>query len=155
MPDGLTPDEERILKKVIRRAHYLDKGFTICGVRFGWTFIIGIVPGAGDAVDAYLNYTLVVKKAKEIDGIPDSLIKQMMFNNAVSIGIGLVPVVGDFALAAWKTNWRNANLLEKCAFSSCRHLTADLEQRAVQRRGGMAPGPAQPTATSSGVKTRT
>lgn len=38
----------------------------------------------------------------------------MMMNNAVSIGVGVVPLVGDIALAAWKTNWRNAALLEKC-----------------------------------------
>lgn len=52
----------------MRRAHYLDKGFRICGVRFGWTFLIGLIPLAGDVTDAYLNYTLVIKKAKQIDG---------------------------------------------------------------------------------------
>lgn len=34
-------------------------------------------------------------------------------DNAVSIGIGLVPIVGDLALAVWKANSRNAALLEE------------------------------------------
>ena len=41
----------------------------------------------------------------------------MMFNNSVSIGLGLIPVVGDIGLAAWTTNWRNAELLEQCRFN--------------------------------------
>lgn len=36
-----------------------------------------------------------------------------MFNNAVSAGVGLVPIAGDIALAVWKANSRNAHLLEK------------------------------------------
>ncbi|WFC98169.1 hypothetical protein MYAM1_000893 [Malassezia yamatoensis] len=102
LPPGLTSHEAKVLRKVRSRAHYLDKGFRVCGLRFGWTFIIGLIPFVGDVTDALLNYNLVVKKAKEIEGI--------------SIGIGFVPIVGDIALAAWKTNWRNAELLENCTF---------------------------------------
>lgn len=47
-PPGLTKKEAALLKKVARRAHYLDKGFYICGIRFGWTAMIGIIPGVGD-----------------------------------------------------------------------------------------------------------
>lgn len=113
VPPGLTKQEEKVLKSVRSRAHCLDKGFNMCGLHFGWTFIIGLIPFAGDITDALLNYNLVVKKCKKLDGIPESLIQRMMFNNSVSIGLGLIPVVGDIGLAAWKTNWRNAELLEQ------------------------------------------
>ncbi|EPQ30928.1 uncharacterized protein PFL1_01826 [Pseudozyma flocculosa PF-1] len=114
LPPGLTKKQARTLKKIKRRAHHLDKGFTICGFRFGWTAIVGIVPGLGDITAALLNYTLVVKPAKnEIDDIPDWLVRQLLFNNAVSAGVGLVPIVGDIALAAWRANSRNANLIEE------------------------------------------
>jgi hypothetical protein len=63
-PPGLTKQEARVLRKIARRAHYLDKGFNVCGIRFGWTFIIGLIPGAGDVADASLNYFLVLKPAK-------------------------------------------------------------------------------------------
>jgi aspartate/methionine/tyrosine aminotransferase len=64
-PPGLTKKEAQLLKKIARRAHYLDKGFNLCGLRFGWTAIIGLIPGAGDIADASLNYLLVLKPAKE------------------------------------------------------------------------------------------
>lgn len=114
LPPGLTRKEAKLLKKIKKRAHYLDKGFSICGLRFGWTFFIGIVPGLGDIVNAILNHTLVVNPVKkEYEDRPDWLIRQMMFNNAVSTGVGFVPLVGDVVMAAWRTNSRNAKLLEE------------------------------------------
>ena len=37
----------------------------------------------------------------------------MLVNNAVSAGVGLVPIVGDIVLAMYKANSRNAALLEE------------------------------------------
>lgn len=67
----------------------------------------------GDAADALLNYTLVVKPARSKAELPDWLYRQMLFNNAVSAGVGLVPLAGDIFLAIWKANSRNAKLLEE------------------------------------------
>ena len=47
----------------------------------------GIVPGVGDAVNATLNYFLIVKPTKKLD-VPKNLIAKMMANNAVSFGLG-------------------------------------------------------------------
>ncbi|CEL55840.1 hypothetical protein RSOLAG1IB_01852 [Rhizoctonia solani AG-1 IB] len=110
LPPGLSKRDAAILRKVNKRAHYLDKGFSVCGIRFGWTFIIGIIPGAGDVANVILNYSLVVRKAKQAE-IPDWLLRKMLANNAVSAGVGLVPIAGDVAVAAFKTNSRNAALL--------------------------------------------
>ncbi|KAF9801119.1 hypothetical protein IEO21_10202 [Rhodonia placenta] len=107
---------QRRRKSVKKRAHYLDKGFRLCGMRFGWTFVIGMVPGAGDIADATLNYVLVVRKAQEANyvlSIPDWLLHRMLANNAVSLVIGFVPLVGDVVLAVFKANSRNAELLEE------------------------------------------
>ncbi len=52
----------------------------------------------GDVSDAFLNYTLVVKKAKQAN-IPNWLLSRMLLNNVISAGVGLVPVVGDIVLA--------------------------------------------------------
>jgi len=81
-------------------------------MRFGWTFVIGLVPVVGDVSDALLNYTLVVKKAKQAN-IPDWLLRRMLLNNAISAGVGFVPLVGDVILASFKANSRNAALLEE------------------------------------------
>ena len=161
LPPGLSKRDANILKSVQKRAHYLDKGFRICGLRFGWTFIIGmytttrpcsflpmkhckgitrrvrvqavflsqsgdsrfslltqpyplvgIIPGAGDAADAALNYYLVVRKARQAE-IPSWLLRRMLLNNAMSAGVGLIPLVGDIILAVYKANSRNAALLEE------------------------------------------
>lgn len=37
----------------------------------------------------------------------------MLMNNAVSAGVGFVPLVGDIGIAAYKANSRNAALLEE------------------------------------------
>ncbi|KAJ6511330.1 hypothetical protein C8R47DRAFT_1094696 [Mycena vitilis] len=112
IPPGLSARDAKILKSVQRRAHHLDKGFKMCGMRFGWTFIIGIIPGAGDVADVSLNYLLVVRKARKAD-LPAWLVRKMLANNAASALMGLVPFAGDVALAAFKANSRNAALLEE------------------------------------------
>ncbi|KAF7343462.1 hypothetical protein MVEN_01779000 [Mycena venus] len=112
IPPGLSARDAKILKSIQRRAHYLDKGFSLCGMRFGWTFIIGIIPGAGDVADVSLNYLLVVRKARKAD-LPDWLVRKMLANNAASALMGLIPFAGDVALAAFKANSRNAALLEE------------------------------------------
>jgi len=112
VPPGLSARDVKILKSVQRRAHYLDKGFKICGMRFGWTFVVGLIPGLGDVADILFNYVLVLRKSRQAE-LPFWLIRQMLVNNAISAGVGLVPFAGDVVLAAWKANSRNANLLEE------------------------------------------
>lgn len=69
----------------------------------------GIIPGAGDVVNAILNYLLVIRLAKRAE-IPGWLLHQMLLNNAVSAGVGVVPLVGDLVVAVYKANSRNAHL---------------------------------------------
>ncbi|KAJ6608676.1 hypothetical protein B0H10DRAFT_2066939 [Mycena sp. CBHHK59/15] len=112
IPPGLSKRDAKILKSIQRRAHYLDKGFSLCGMRFGWTLIVGIIPAAGDVADVLLNYGLVVRKARKAD-LPNWLVRKMLANNAASALMGLIPFAGDIALAAFKANSRNAALLEE------------------------------------------
>ncbi|KAL7413755.1 hypothetical protein BDY24DRAFT_388048 [Mrakia frigida] len=112
LPPGLTPRDTKILQKVKKRAHYLDKGVSLCGFRVGWTFFIGLIPLLGDIIDILLNHNLVVKKAKQAE-LPDWLVHQMILNNTVSAGFGAIPFLGDIILGIWKANSRNAHLLEE------------------------------------------
>ena len=45
--------------------------------------------------------------------IPGWLLSKMLLNNAISVGVGVVPIVGDIVLAMFKANSRNAALLEE------------------------------------------
>lgn len=45
LPPGLTPEEEKVLVKVKRRAYRLDMSlFNLFGLRFGWSSVIALLP---------------------------------------------------------------------------------------------------------------
>ncbi len=44
-PEGLSQNDAKVLTKVKRRAYKLDNSlFNFCGIRFGWSSVIGLVP---------------------------------------------------------------------------------------------------------------
>lgn len=44
-PTGLSQNDSKILKKIRKRAYRLDMSlFNCCGIRFGWSSVIGFVP---------------------------------------------------------------------------------------------------------------
>jgi integrase len=45
LPPGLTKDEARVLTKAKRRAYRLDLMFGACGLKFGLSALIGLIPG--------------------------------------------------------------------------------------------------------------
>lgn len=53
----------------------------------------GLIPVAGDVTDAFLNYYLVLRVCRKAD-LPPWLVRQMLFNNSVSIAVGFVPLAG-------------------------------------------------------------
>ncbi|KAL2002499.1 hypothetical protein VTN02DRAFT_6674 [Thermoascus thermophilus] len=114
VPPGISENDAKILTKVKRRAYRLDYAlFSLCGVRFGWSSAIALIPVAGDALDAALAL-MVVQSCKDIDGgLPSHLWMMMVMNIALDFAVGLVPFVGDLADALYKCNTRNAILLEK------------------------------------------
>jgi hypothetical protein len=112
-PTGLTPNDTSILKKVRRRAYRLDMSlFNCCGIRFGWSAVIGIIPVIGDFIDAFLALMLVKSCQKVDGGLPATLRARMIFNIALDFGLGLIPLLGDVADAVFRANTRNAWLLE-------------------------------------------
>ncbi|KAJ8496654.1 hypothetical protein ONZ45_g12380 [Pleurotus djamor] len=62
LPPGLSKRDAKILRAVNTRASRLDRGFSLCGLRFGWTFFI-----VGDVTNICLNYFFVVRKAKQAE----------------------------------------------------------------------------------------
>ncbi|XP_006459029.1 hypothetical protein AGABI2DRAFT_200955 [Agaricus bisporus var. bisporus H97] len=112
LPPGLSKRDAAILRSVRKRAHRQDEGIRICGLTFGWTFVIGIIPVVGDVANLTLNHVLVIKKAKKAD-IPPSLLRSMEVHNVISTGMGMIPVIGDISVAIYKPNTRNAAMLEE------------------------------------------
>jgi len=114
IPDGLSQNDRRILKKVRRKAYRWDLGFRLCcfNFRFGWSAIIGLLPFIGDGLDLMMAYS-VVRAASQVDGgLPPMLRAKMMANILLDFAIGFVPVIGDLADAMFRANTRNAWLLD-------------------------------------------
>ncbi|EEP80132.1 conserved hypothetical protein [Uncinocarpus reesii 1704] len=113
-PEGISDYDAKILTKVKRRAYRLDLCLcNCCGIKFGWSSVIGLVPAFGDVLDMVLAL-MVVKTCSNIEGgLPGSLYLHMLANVIFDFVIGLVPFIGDLADALYKCNTRNAVLLER------------------------------------------
>ncbi|OAA44875.1 PH domain protein [Metarhizium rileyi] len=109
LPPGVSGHDAEVLMAVRRRVHHLDWSlFTIFGVGFGWSTVIGIIPGIGDAIDGLMSLSVFRKCCKVEGGLPVSVKLHMMVNVVIDFIIGLVPG----AEAIYRGNTRNALLLE-------------------------------------------
>ena len=114
-PGGGFADERAAarLKRIKRLAWLVDAAFVIPGTkfRFGLNSLIGLAPGAGDAVLGALSLYIIHQAAQL--GVPRHLLMRMIGNVAVEVIGGSVPVLGDLFDVALKANLRNIRLLEE------------------------------------------
>ncbi|MGH7265206.1 MAG: DUF4112 domain-containing protein [Candidatus Rokuibacteriota bacterium] len=99
-----------------RLTHLLDRVFRVpgTGIRFGLDPILGLLfPVGGDVLTALLAAYIVLEGVRA--GLPRVAIARMVFNVAVDVVLGSVPLVGDVFDAAWKANDRNLRLLRRYA----------------------------------------
>lgn len=111
-------DAER-LRRVQRVAHWMDASMSVPGtpIRFGLDSAIGLIPGLGDISTAAVSGWMLHQAHRS--GVPKRKLARMAANIAVDLAIGAIPLVGDVFDVYWKSNLRNARLLEK-------HLTDKL-----------------------------
>jgi len=96
-------------------ARLLDAAIRVPGtnVRFGLDAILGLIPGAGDVAGGILSTFIIVQAARL--GAPRSVLARMVMNVAIDSVVGAVPILGDLFDVGWKSNTRNAALLERYA----------------------------------------
>jgi len=114
LPAGISEHDGKVLTKVKRRAYRLDMSlFNCCGIRFGWSSVIGIIPMVGDVIDAFMA-VMVLRTCEQVEGgLPAAVKSRMIGNIALDFFVGLLPVVGDIVDAVFRANTRNAVVLEK------------------------------------------
>ena len=110
MEDSSTPAE---LRRARRVATLLDDAVTVPGtnISVGLDPIIGLAPVSGDLVAGALSLYIVAEAVRY--GVPRSVVAQMLFNVAVDVVVGSVPLTGDAFDFLWKPNRRNIALFER------------------------------------------
>jgi hypothetical protein len=81
------------------------------GIEIGLDPLVGLVPGAGDAVGALVSGYIVLAGARL--GVPGSTLVRMLANLGIDALLGAVPVAGDLFDVAWKSNLKNVALIEQ------------------------------------------
>ena len=96
-------------------AELLDQRFTIPGtsIRIGLDPIIGLIPGIGDALANLAGSAILLIGAKF--NLPKIVLLRMAVNIALNTLIGAIPFVGDLFSIWFRSNVRNAQLLERYA----------------------------------------
>jgi Domain of unknown function (DUF4112) len=107
--------DDRALMALRKWAVLLDSAFQLPGtkLRFGLDPLIGLLPGGGDLVTGFFSVMIVLHAVRL--RIPKVIIARMVFNSAIDMLTGTVPVLGDLVDFAWKANVRNLGLLERHA----------------------------------------
>lgn len=103
----------RIYRRLDGMADWLDDSISLPGTRFriGWDAIIGLIPVGGDAVSGLLSLYIIIEAIRL--GASTSLIIRMLFNVALDVLIGSIPLVGDIFDFGWKANVRNVRLIQR------------------------------------------
>ena len=101
-------------------ADLLDQRFTIPGtsIRVGLDPILGLVPGIGDAL-ANIAGSAILVIAVQLN-VPKIVLVRMGLNLAANALIGAIPVFGDIFSIGFRSNAKNAELLERYAGSDAR-----------------------------------
>ena len=85
----------------------------VLGWRFGLDALIGLIPGFGDTATSLVSFYILAAAVRY--RVPKVTLLRMGLNIALDYAVGSLPVIGDLADAAWKSNHKNIDLLKKRA----------------------------------------
>lgn len=103
----------KALLKAQKLANLLDTAIKLpfIPIRIGLDSIVGLIPGAGDALMLLISLR-IVWLGKSL-GMPRALVAQMVKNSAIDFGLGFVPFIGDLIDVFYKANQKNVRLMER------------------------------------------
>jgi len=113
-------NSEPELRWLDRTAQLMDNRFRVPGtnIRFGYDFLIGLVPYAGDVISFGISGILVVVMARK--GASGMVLIKMIGNICLDALVGSIPLLGDLFDLGYKANLRNLHLLRE-HYSEGRH----------------------------------
>jgi hypothetical protein len=115
IPEVIEPDEKLPpdLVALRRFAFVMDEAFTIPGTRFhiGADALLGLIPGIGDIIGGVLSTWIIAGALRH--RVPSPIIVRMVWNIALDLLLGAVPLAGDVFDFLFEENMKNMRLLEK------------------------------------------
>ena len=104
-------DHAKQLQRLQKLARAMDTawGIPFTRIRFGMDSVLGLVPGAGDAIGFGMSAYAIILAHRL--GAPKGLLLRMLANAAVDAGLGTIPVAGDIFDLFFKSNTRNLKFL--------------------------------------------
>ncbi len=104
---------EADLQRVRQLAQLMDAQFEIAGIKIGWDAIIGVVPVIGDLATAVVGaYPIYIARKHKLGKWVQF---RMAGNVLIDWAVGEIPVLGDLFDVGFKSNIKNAALLERAA----------------------------------------
>jgi hypothetical protein len=121
--DGVSLSQSTDRKRILFArflADLLDQRFTIPGtsIRVGLDPILGLMPGIGDVL-ANIAGSAILLIAAQLN-VPKIVLIRMGLNVAGNALIGAIPIFGDIFSIWFRSNARNADLLERYATTGTR-----------------------------------
>jgi hypothetical protein len=110
---GSTDEGAERVKRLQAVARVLDDAVEVplLGFRVGLDPLLGLIPGAGDAVSATFSGWMVVTAARL--GATPATLARMIVNLGLDLLLGALPLLGDIFDIAFKANRRNLRIVEK------------------------------------------
>ena len=121
----------KALLKAQKLANLLDTAVKLpfIPIRIGLDSIVGLIPGAGDALMLFVSLR-IVWLGKSL-GMPKALIAKMVKNSAIDFGLGFIPFVGDIVDIFYKANQKNVRIMERWWISENKHEVDKVTQKAL------------------------
>lgn len=109
----LSAEQEKSLYWLDKTADLLDNRFRIPGtnIRFGFDFLLGLIPYAGDIIGLAISGVLVLVMAR--NGTSGMVGLKMVGNILLDAMVGVFPIIGDLFDLGYKANRRNVRLLQQ------------------------------------------